>query len=128
MVREDRFDWLDSLRVLASFLVIVSHYSYYFTFERLDFIYRYFAGWTGRIGVSLFFAISGYLISHSISKHKNLLSYYISKIIRIMVPYCSSYIVLSILLIVLSLLREEVIYLTPLSNVFFVGGTTSVFF
>lgn len=63
-----RFEWLDTVRVLAAALVLISHFCYYFSFERLHFINNYFAGSTGRIGVCLFFAISGYLVSHSLEK------------------------------------------------------------
>ena len=61
---KDHYYTIDTLRVVSSILVILSHYAYKFDFERLYFIYKYLAGFSGRIGVVIFFAISGYLASN----------------------------------------------------------------
>jgi peptidoglycan/LPS O-acetylase OafA/YrhL len=119
---EKRFAWLDTVRILASFLVILSHFAYFFNFDRLRIIRNYIAEPTGNIGVFLFFAISGYLVSHSLAKGGGIARFYKSKIVHIWLPFVTSYFFLSFLFIGLSVLRPEFIQQTPLGYVFLTGG------
>lgn len=109
--------------MLASLLVLISHYAWCFGFERLNFIQHYVAGSTGRIGVCLFFAISGYLVSYSIGKGEGLWGFYKAKLVRICLPYVTAYLFLSFLFLALSFLRPDFFNLTPFHRVFFVGGS-----
>ena len=124
----NRYAWLDTVRVLAAALVLISHYAYYFNFERLQVVNNYFAGSTGRIGVCLFFAISGYLVSNSLVKNNNLLAFYKSKAVRILLPYIAAYILVSALFISLAFFRPDFINLTPMTKVLFVGGDYKALF
>lgn len=114
--------------MVAAVLVLISHFAYNFNFERLHFVNDYFAGSTGRIGVCLFFAISGYLVSHSLEKNSNLLRFYWFKFVHIVLPYVASYLALSALFIGFSFLRPDFLHMTPLSHVLFVGGDYKAFF
>ena len=107
--------------------MIVSHFAYYFPFERLHLINDYLAGSTGRIGVCLFFAISGYLVSHSLEKNSSLLRFYWFKFVHIVLPFISSYFALSGLFIGLAFLRPDFLQQTPISHVLFIGGDYKAF-
>ena len=112
---------------MAAALVLISHFCYYFSFERLHFINNYFAGSTGRIGVCLFFAISGYLVSHSLEKNHHLIRFYWFKFVHIVLPYISSYLAISVLFLLLAFVRPDFLHQTPLSKVLFVGGDYKAF-
>ena len=71
----------------------------------------------------LFFAISGYLVSHSLAKNSGLWSFYKSKLVRISLPYATAYLFLSFLLLGISFLRPDFFNLTPFHRVFFIGGS-----
>lgn len=82
-----RVFWIDILRTLAAILVFISHYAYNYNFDRLAFFYNNVAGFTGRIGVVLFFFVSGYLAAMSLKSGLfNLKRFYLVKSIRILVP------------------------------------------
>ena len=123
-----RYAWRDTVRVLAAVLVLVSHFAYNFDFERLRYIHNYFAGSIGRMGVSLFFAISGYLVANSLEKDNRLLSFYKTKLVRIVLPYTTSYFLVSVLFIGLSFFRADFLNLTPFTQALFVGGSYKEFF
>ncbi len=76
----------------------------------------------------LFFAISGYLVSHSLEKDRNLIRFYWFKFVHIVLPYMTSYLTLSVLFVGLSFIRPDFLHMTPLSKVLFVGGDYKAFF
>lgn len=111
-----RYSSIDTIRVLSGILVILSHYSYFFTSGSLSWASNYVAGLTGRFGVSLFFLISGFLAANSLKKD-SLAKYLIKKYIRIEVPYLSTYLTLSCILILFSFFDSAYFSHTPLSNI-----------
>ena len=86
--------WLDTVRVFASFAVIVGHFVSCFDgmdgFDRM----RLFFFHAGNVGVFLFFALSGYLIPASLERSKSLWEFYRKKLIRVVIPFTVSYIIL----------------------------------
>ena len=68
--------WIDALRALAMFLVMVGHASYG--------VSPYFA-WTSPVKIPLFFAISGFLF-HA-DGYDSFASFLISKAKRLLIPY-----------------------------------------
>ena len=92
-----RIAWLDTMRVMASFLVILSHFAYKAVEipSVQNFISNYVL-YIGQIGNMLFFAVSGYLAANSIVHSQITKEFYRRKIIRITVPYTFAYVILCI--------------------------------
>ena len=94
--------WLDTVRVFASFAVIVGHFVSCFDgmdgFDRM----RLFFFHAGNVGVFLFFALSGYLIPASLERSKSLWEFYRKKLIRVVIPFTVSYIVFGAALLALA--------------------------
>jgi peptidoglycan/LPS O-acetylase OafA/YrhL len=60
----DRLIYLQYLRALAAISVLLYHASYYLSaIDGHPYFLRIFTGWFGNFGVTLFFAISGYLMA-----------------------------------------------------------------
>lgn len=111
--------WIDTIRVISSLLVILSHFAMkFFETNTQEFFRNNFSG-IGRIGVILFFAISGYLVANSLNKNDNLKVFYKHKLIRIIVPYIISYLIISIIFILMSMLKKDFLFLTPLSEIIY---------
>ena len=89
---------IDTLRVLACLLVVLSHYSYTYEGSVHLNVSGLFGGFTGRLGVSLFFAISGYLAAISLQRLESLIQFYVTKFLRIVVPWFVSYWVLTFII------------------------------
>jgi peptidoglycan/LPS O-acetylase OafA/YrhL len=85
-VNNGRVPFLDGLRVLAIFMVIASHYG----LGRGWYLVRVF---NGHLGVTLFFVISGFLITllllreHQVAGRISLKSFYIRRVLRIFPAY-----------------------------------------
>ena len=107
-----RLDFLDSVRGLAALIVFNMHFAWQF--------FRVFpvTGWLeralnvpcdGQAGVSMFFVLSGFVLSRKYFKDKSkifslsrdFLSFIISRICRICIPFCSAVILCALLHIVL---------------------------
>ena len=124
----NRIGWLDTLRVLASFLVIISHYSYAVADVPSveDFLHTYVLR-IGQIGNMLFFAVSGYLASNSLEHSKSIWEFYRRKIIRIAVPFAVAYLVLATLLILFGMFEPSLADQSPLKKVINTGGSYTAF-
>jgi peptidoglycan/LPS O-acetylase OafA/YrhL len=81
-----RIEGLDGLRALAVLIVFCSHYCAYIFPSRAGLLEKVFPG---MLGVALFFAISGFLISalllreYRATKHINLKNFYIRRLLRL---------------------------------------------
>lgn len=92
-----RIAWLDTMRVMASFLVILSHFTY--KAVEIPSVQNFLSNYVlyiGQIGNMLFFAVSGYLAANSIVHSQITKEFYRRKIIRITVPYTFAYVILCI--------------------------------
>ena len=110
--------WIDTVRVLASFLVIFSHYfmcsGFAFQFQMDVRLYE-----IAEMCISLFLALSGYLIHSSLERMTSLKDYYMKKIIRLVVPFTVCYLLMSVGLMVLSIINEQLIDKVPLYHALF---------
>lgn len=121
-----RTEWLDTLRILASFLVILSHYAYFFLNTAQHNFGYHMAGSTGRLGVALFFAISGYLACHSLDRIRyfTMLAvgrFYYKKLVRILIPWWAAMFVMGGLVVVLSLMNRQFLQISTLAITIFAG-------
>jgi len=114
---ENRKYFIDTIRILATLLVFISHYTDYFSFGSLNAMRDLFAGTLGRIGVSIFFAVSGYLVANSLSNRYGLLTYYAGRVIRVLLPYNIAYFSFSLLILSLSVFDSSYFTIAPLSNI-----------
>ncbi|OIQ16950.1 MAG: hypothetical protein BM557_09405 [Flavobacterium sp. MedPE-SWcel] len=91
-----RLDFLDFLRFIAAFTVIIQHVfeSTYSSFSHFTTNYFQF----GVFGVSLFFLISGFVVPVSLERHNSLQSFWKSRIFRLFPLYILS-IILHIVLV-----------------------------
>ena len=89
--------WIDTIRVLASLMVIFCHYLMCdgFSIETRMSVRMYEVA---IICISLFFAISGYLIHPSLERTPSLWEYYRRKLIRIVAPFTVAYLILGVAL------------------------------
>ncbi len=89
---------LDGLRALSIIVVIVAHFNFYFNNKMVSDVVG-----GGRIGVHVFFVISGFLITTLLIKEKinkqdiNLKNFYLRRVLRIL-PVAYSYIIVLIVL------------------------------
>lgn len=110
--------WIDTIRVLASFLVIFCHYLMCDGFDhflRMD--VRMYE--VAVMCIALFFAISGYLIHPSLERKTSLRDYYKKKIIRLAVPFTVCYLVMSAGMSALSLFDERITEKVPMFHALF---------
>ena len=105
--------YIDTIRVIAAVTVAISHYAWNFSKTDSVFFLNYFAG-LGHIGVVLFFAISGYLVSNSLDKRRGLIYFFKDKLVRIFLPFMATYVIISIIFIFLGIIKSEFFNLTPL--------------
>lgn len=109
--KANRFEFLDFLRFLAAFSVIIQH-----VFEKLspafkDFSTNYFQ--FGTFGVVIFFLTSGFVIPVSLEKHKSLKAFWIGRLYRLFPLYIFS-IILQLTLIKLDYTDAELPSITAL--------------
>ena len=106
------FDWIDSIRVLSTLVIIIFHYAVLLmdnpTFHGT--IYKYFDGF-GHFGIAAFFGISGYLVVNSLERTPSILEFYRRKFIRVVVPFIVTYILAFGMLLFIKL--SSVIFNTP---------------
>ena len=110
--------WIDTIRVLASFLVIFCHYLMCDGFTH-DFRMTVRLYEVAVMCIALFFAISGYLIHPSLERKKSLADYYRKKMIRLIVPFTVCYLVMSAGMSTLSVFDERFIEKVPLFHALF---------
>lgn len=107
--------WIDTIRVLASLMIIFAH-----LFMCNGFLYqpdlRNRAFEVAIVGVFLFFAISGYLIHGSLERSPSIWEFYKRKLIRIVVPFTVCYLVLSVALSMLTVVNPHIADRVPLFN------------
>ena len=110
--------WIDTIRVLASFLVIFCHYLMCDGFDHfLRMNVRMYE--VAVMCIALFFAISGYLIHPSLERKTSLRDYYKKKIIRLAVPFTVCYLVMSAGMSALSLFDERITEKVPMFHALF---------
>ncbi len=98
-ISKNRYVNFDGLRGIAILLVVLYHYFYTYHFEGNKYIhdtalllFKY-----GSLGVQLFFIISGFVISFTLHKSKNLLYFAIARFSRLYPAYWCSMLLLTIL-------------------------------
>ena len=114
--------WLDTVRVLSAFAVIVGHYTSCFDgFAHFDKL-RLFTLYAGNIGVFLFFVLSGYLIPPSLERSTSLWGFYKRKLIRVVVPFTVCYFILGLALMMCGLVEPKIAEFSPLYRAAYEGG------
>ncbi|WP_110876054.1 acyltransferase family protein [Franconibacter helveticus] len=120
-----RFVEIDSLRVIASILVFISHFSYYFLEGSLSSAGHDVAGMTGRFAVNIFFGVSGYLVAHSLSQKDALSLFYIKRAIRVLIPYNVAYFFMGFLMVALGAVNIAYFSGAPITNIILNSGEYS---
>ena len=112
-----KFVWIDAVRIFAVIAVMIDHYLKTF-YGHCDFdVVMLTLMQFGNLGVILFFAISGYLVPSSLERSSSIWEFYRKKLVRIIIPFTVSYILLGALLLFLGILNPE-----------FAGRFTGLFF
>lgn len=119
-MRKINYNYIDTIRIIAAFMVVLSHYAWFFNFEKLKFIYNIFAG--NGLSNFIFMSVSGFLAAHSLTGNNNLFLFYKNRLTRIVIPYFVTYIFLSSLLILLSFLDKRFLNHLPLKYILFYDG------
>lgn len=114
---------IDTLRVLACLLVILSHYSYTYEGSVHLNVSGLFGGFTGRLGVSLFFAISGYLAAISLQRLDSLVQFYVTKFLRIVIPWFVSYWILTLIIMCIGFINPVYMVDVPFYKIIFQNGS-----
>ena len=114
---------IDTLRVLACLLVILSHYSYTYEGSVHLNVSGLIGGFTGRLGVSLFFAISGYLAAISLQRLDSLKHFYVTKLLRIVIPWFVSYWVLTLIIMCIGFINPVYMVDVPFYKIIFQNGS-----
>ncbi len=120
--KQNRVAWLNTVRVFASFTIILSHYALLDQFRTTHANIYWAFGGIGQIGVILFLAISGYLASNSLKHSKNIWEFYRRKLIRIVIPFTTAYVILGTLFILLGILEPSLPERSPLNHIIYKGG------
>ena len=118
--------WIDTIRVLASFLIILAHYAMCVEFDNTRFLHpRSFEA--AMLGVALFFAISGYLIPPSLKRTPSLRDFYKRKMVRLIVPFVACYVVLSAAMSFFVLVEPKIAEMSPFYVISNGGKLISIF-
>lgn len=120
-----RFVEIDILRILASVLVFISHFSYYFLEGNLSSIGNEIAGVTGRFAVNIFFAVSGYLVAHSLCKKDPLSLFYIKRAVHVLVPYNIAYFFMGFIMVALGAINIAYFSGAPITSIILSTGEYS---
>ena len=111
MSEKKKIAWLDTVRVFASFAVIVGHYMSCFDdftgFEKMRFV---------------FFILSGYLIPASLERAKSLWDFYRRKLIRVVVPFTVAYVVFGAALLVVGMVKPSIGAYSPFWHLIYQSG------
>ena len=118
MGTKKKIAWLDTVRVFASFAIVVAHYLMCQGFETYPFTRRICFDLAGA-GVFLFFAISGYLVVGSLNRSPNVLDFCKRKVIRIVVPFAVSFIFLGGLFLFAGVFDMEIAEQSPFYKVLY---------
>ena len=110
--------WLDTVRVFASFAIIVAHYLMCRGFETYPFTRRICYD-LASFGVFLFLAISGYLVVGSLNRSKSLLDFCKRRVIRVVIPFAVSFIFLSTIFLMAGLLDIQIAEFSPFYKVLY---------
>ena len=117
-----KIPWLDTVRVFASFAVILGHFvSCFDGFDGFDKM-RLFFFHMGNVGVFLFFVLSGYLIRPSLERAPDLWTFYKKKLVRVVVPFTVCYIVLGAALVALAPLELSIAQRSPFYHAMYQSG------
>ena len=119
--QQKKVAWLNTVRVFASLTIIITHYV---GLEQFEHLYRmnYVFHNVGHVGIFLFFAVSGYLASNSLSRSPSILEFYRRKLIRIVIPFSTAYVVLGTFFVMLSIIEPSLIQKSPFVSVIYYGG------
>jgi peptidoglycan/LPS O-acetylase OafA/YrhL len=104
VVTSQRNNLIDLLRFLAAIAVVLHHF-YYQVNSKPNNIYTDLAFTYGKLGVPMFFIISGYCIMIALSHSTNSVQFIIRRLFRIFPPYWFSLIITGLLILILKLLR-----------------------
>ncbi len=110
--------WLDTVRVFASFAIIVAHYLMCRGFETYPFTRRICYD-LASLGVFLFLAISGYLVVGSLNRSPNVWDFFKRRVIRVVIPFTVSFIFLSTVFLMAGLLDTQIAEFSPFYKVLY---------
>jgi peptidoglycan/LPS O-acetylase OafA/YrhL len=88
----NRIQELDALRGIAAIAVLLFHFTYGFNHNDTNYIFHY-----GNLGVQLFFIISGFVITLSLEKSKNVFDFIAARVSRLYPAYWFAVLFLSLL-------------------------------
>lgn len=108
-----KIPWIDTIRVLASLMIIVAHYFGCDGFSSQPGIVNRSLE-LAITGIFLFFALSGFLIKPSLTRSPSIWQFYKRKLIRIIVPFTVSYLTLSAAMSCLGIFNEQIAASVPL--------------
>ena len=104
--------WLDTVRVFASFAIIIAHYLMSSGFDNYPFTRRICFD-AASLGVFLFFAISGWLVVGSLNRSPSLSDFFKRRVIRVVVPFTMSFIFLGMLFMFTGLIDRDIAGYSP---------------
>lgn len=113
--------WLDTVRVFASFAIIIAHYLMSSGFDTYPFTRRICFD-AASLGVFLFFAISGWLVVGSLNRSPSFLDFFKRRVIRVVVPFTVSFIFLGSLLMLAGLFDPAMAELSPFYKATYEGN------
>ena len=110
--------WLDTVRVFASFSIIVAHYLMSPDFATYPFTRRICYD-LASLGVFLFLAISGYLVVGSLDRSKSILDFCKRRVIRVVIPFTVAFIFLSTVFLMAGLIDTGIAEFSPFYKILY---------
>lgn len=108
LIKKERLPELDSLRGLAALSVILFHFTYGYDYGQKNIDPSKFYFTYGRMGVQLFFLISGFVIFMTLEKTKTIADFIVSRFSRLYPTYWASIlIIITITLLIAPPLQES---------------------
>ena len=118
---------IEAIRVISMILIVIFHYTYRFEeLFNINTIYFDFLESFGKIGVGIFFIISGYFLARNYEQKENPIRFLVSKLLRIYPLYAICVTIIYFFISILGLPGRETTFCDYILNLLLINGLIGV--
>ncbi len=114
---------IEAVRVISMLMVVIFHYTYRFKeLYNIDTVNFDFFKLFGKIGVGIFFIISGYFLARDYSRKENPIRFFVNKLLRIYPLYAICITIIYVLTSIFGLPGRETSFIEYFLNLLLING------